>query len=411
MYKQQHILFIGFVWPEPDSSAAGLRTINLIKIFRSLGWKITFASSASDSEFEFDLSSIEVDKKSIELNNSSFDTFVKELNPSIVIFDRFVTEEQFGWRVAEQCPKALRVLDTIDLQFLRRSRQQAVKENREFLNDDLFTDTAKREIASILRCDLSLIISDFEMSVLIENFKINPNILFYLPLIVDQLENPNWKNYEERENFIFIGNFYHEPNWDCVLYLKNKIWKGVRNKLPDTNLLIYGAYPSDKVYSLHNPKEGFCILGRAENSYQVLNIARVCLAPLRYGAGIKGKLLDSMLTGTPSVTTTIGAEAMVDRDLDWNGYITNNPEEFIEKAVELYTNKSTWLNSQENGIKIVNTRFNKNLYIDSFIKKLIHTQENQNFHKKENFIGEILLYHMNSSTKYLAKWIEEKNNK
>jgi hypothetical protein len=82
-------------------------------------------------------------------------------------------EEQFGWRVAENCPKAIRLLDTEDLHCLRTARQKAFKENRAFaLNDLLSEEVAKREIASILRCDLSFIISEFEMTILKEVFKL-----------------------------------------------------------------------------------------------------------------------------------------------------------------------------------------------------------------------------------------------
>lgn len=410
MYKQQHLLIIGFVWAEPNSSAAGLRTLNLILYFKSLGWKITFASAAADSEYEFDLSSIEVDKVSIELNSSSFDSFVKELNPDIVIFDRFVSEEQFGWRVAEQCPKALRILDTIDLHCLRRARHQAVKENRKFELSDLNSDTAKREIASILRSDLSLIISEYELELLKTHFKVDPELLHYLPLIVDPINKEDFKNYDSRKDFMFIGNFIHEPNWDAVLYLKNKIWNGIKKKLPEAKLYIYGAYPSEKVLNLHAPKEGFYIMGRAENTKSVFENARVCLAPVRFGAGIKGKLLDAMISGTPSITTEIGAEGM-NAELNWCGFVENNSEDFIEKAVELYTSKDVWEISQDNGAKIVNTRFSKEIFQNLLLEKINKTLENLETHRRNNFIGEILSHHANLSTKYMSKWIEEKNLK
>ena len=80
----------------------------------------------------------------------------------------FITEEQFGWRVAENCPDAIRLLDTEDLHFLRKARQEVVNKNQEL---NLFSETAKREIASIYRCDVSLIISEFEMQLLQETFK------------------------------------------------------------------------------------------------------------------------------------------------------------------------------------------------------------------------------------------------
>src|SRR4051812_38857142 len=161
-----NILIIGTVWPEPGSSAAGSRLLQLMNLFREQGWRITFACAASDSEFAYDVAELGIEKAKIGLNDPAFDGFVSELKPSLVLFDRFMTEEQYGWRVAESCPDALRVLDTIDLHCLRQARHTALKQGRPFVPDDLVSDIAKREIASILRCDLSLIISDVEMSLL-----------------------------------------------------------------------------------------------------------------------------------------------------------------------------------------------------------------------------------------------------
>jgi len=89
---------------------------------------------------------------------------------------------------------------------------------------------------------------------------------------------------------------------------------------------VYGAYPPPKATQLHNPKQKFYVLGWVESAEHVMKNARICLAPLRFGAGLKGKLLDAMQFGTPSITTEIGAEGMHDK-LAWNGIITNNPEE------------------------------------------------------------------------------------
>ena len=133
MIGNQHVLIIGFVFPEPNSSAAGGRMVQLISIFKQHSFDVTFASPAMDSDFMVDLESLCVAKKTIALNCSSFDVFVKELNPSIVLFDRFMMEEQFGWRVAENCPDALRLLDTEDLHCLRLARQKHSRKIEHFL--------------------------------------------------------------------------------------------------------------------------------------------------------------------------------------------------------------------------------------------------------------------------------------
>ena len=403
----KNLVIIGKVFPEPNSTAAGSRMIQLMDLFLTQNYQITFLSTATISENSFDLSSKNISFQNIVLNDSSFDELIKNLNPEIVIFDRFTTEEQFGWRVSEQVPNAVKILDTEDLHFIRTAREKAFRQNKFLENSDLINDVFKRELASILRCDLSLIISEFEMNLLIEKFKIDENILFYLPLF-GAVKKPE-TSFSERKNFISIGNFLHEPNWQTVLQLK-KLWKNIKNQLPEAEIHIYGAYASEKVCQLHNEKEGFIIKGRAESVETVFNTAKVLLAPIPFGAGIKGKLLESMQFGLPNVTSAVGAEAMHGNH-DWNGFITDNETEFVEKAVLLYQNENLWQKSQENGYKIVENRFKKELFEPHFIHKIQEISENLESHRNQNFLGQILQHHTLQSTKYLSKWIEEKNKK
>ena len=403
----KNLVIIGKVFPEPNSTAAGSRMIQLTDLFLTQNYQITFLSTATISENSFDLSSKNISFQNIVLNDSSFDELIKNLNPDIVVFDRFNTEEQFGWRVSEQVTNAVKILDTEDLHFLRTAREKAFKQNRNLEHLDLINDVFKREIASILRCDLSLIISEFEMNLLIEKFRIDENILFYLPLF-GEVKKPE-TSFSERKNFISIGNFLHEPNWQTVLQLK-KLWKNIKNQLQEAEIHIYGAYASEKVFQLHNEKEGFIIKGRAESVETVFNTAKVLLAPIPFGAGIKGKLLESMQFGLPNVTSAVGAEAM-QGNFDWNGFITDNENEFIEKAVLLYQDENLWQKSQENGYKIVENRFKKELFEPNFIQKIQEISENLESHRNQNFLGQILQHHTLQSTKYLSKWIEEKNKK
>ena len=114
-----NLLIIGFVWPEPNATAAGSRMLQLIDFFQENGFNITFVSTASKTEKSFDFETLNIQTFDIQLNNVSFDALIKEINPEFVLFDRFLTEEQFGWRIAENCPEAIRILDTEDLHFLR----------------------------------------------------------------------------------------------------------------------------------------------------------------------------------------------------------------------------------------------------------------------------------------------------
>jgi O-antigen biosynthesis protein len=407
------ILIIGFVWPEPKSSAAGSRMMQLIEVFQSNNFQITFATPCAKSDNAFDLSSLEINLETILLNDSRFDDFIKNLNPDIVMFDRFMMEEQFGWRVQEQCPNALKVLDTIDLHCLRKGRELALKDQALFDKSYLFNDISKREIASIYRCDLSLIISEEEIEILKNQFKVSEHLLYYLPFLTEVVSmdfKRKLPKFKEREHFITIGNFLHAPNYDAVLLLKNEIWPLIRKKLPQAEIHVYGSYASEKVLQLHNKKEGFIIKGFAENANLVMQNAKVCLAPLRFGAGLKGKLIDAMLNGTPCVMSTIAAEGMFG-GFDPNGFIADDAQQFANQAVELYTDKIFWNGKQKSGFNIMNARYDKQLFISDFIFKLNAILNNLQVHRLDNFTGQMLQHHTAQSTKFMSKWIEEKNKR
>ena len=415
---QKKVLFIGLVWPEPTSSAAGKRILQLVEFFLDKGFEVIFSSAASKSEASFDFSSLAstplshrenaIKESQIELNNQSFNEFIKKLNPDFVVYDRFVSEEQFGWRVSQECPNAIQILDTEDLHFLRSARENAFKKKEEI---NLYNETTIREIASILRCDLSLMISEFEMNLLLNEFHIAAELLYYLPFIENQTQDIRYKtiDFSQRKDFVFIGNFLHEPNWQTVLHLKKNIWPKIKSKLPATKLHVYGAYPSQKVWDLHNEKDGFLVHGKAENAQKVISEARILLAPIPFGAGQKGKFIDAMQAGTPIATNSIGAESMFAEIIP--GITEDDENQFIEKTIELYQNENLWQNAQNNGFEILKNKFDKNLFEEKFIQKIKDLELNLNEIRKRNFIGQILKHNSANALKYMSLWIEGKNSK
>ncbi len=437
MMIQNKVLFIGLVWPEPTSSAAGKRILQLVEFFLNRGNEVVFSSAAAKSQASFCFDDAEqmffnsVKEIPIQLNDSSFNEFLKAYHPDIVVYDRFVSEEQFGWRVVQECPDALQILDTEDLHFLRSAREKAYKKKEEI---DLYNEITIREIASILRCDLSLIISEFEMDLLKNEFHISPSLLHYLPFLenfchseargissmgieisplhsvsVEMTNELKIKPFNERKDFVFIGNFLHEPNWQTVLRLKKKIWPRIKAKLPEAKLNIYGAYPSQKVWDLNNEKEGILIHGKAENALEVISKAIILLAPIPFGAGQKGKFIDAMQAGTPIATTSIGAEGMFDKTIP--GIVEEDENKFVFKTIELYQKEDIWKNAQENGFKILQGQFNKDLFEKAFHQKIIQLQSEIKRHRNRNFIGQILRHNTASALKYMSLWIEAKNSK
>jgi len=406
------LLVIAFVWPEPSSTAAGNRMLQLLHFFLEQKYEVTIASTASESELSLNLSSLGIQKKTIQLNDSSFDEFLANLSPEIVVFDRFLTEEQFGWRVVEHAPKALHILDTEDLHSLRHTREKAFKNNIPFsINLWLTKEITKREIASIYRCDLSLIISTYEMEILTNVLKIDASLLLHLPFLLDKIDKKEveaWSKFEMRQGFICIGNGKHAPNVDAVRWLKKEIWPLIRKELPKAELHVYGSYLPEQLQQMHKPSDGFLVEGWTNDAHKAMSKAKVNLAPLRFGAGIKGKLIDAMQTGTPSITTKIGAEGM-HQDLKWNGTIAENVNDIAQAAIHLYTNKIAWQEAQQNGIQIINALYNRTTHEENFAVIIDNLKNTLEQHRATNFIGSMLVHHTLASTKYMSKWIEEKN--
>lgn len=409
---EKQLLIIAFVWPEPNSTAAGSRMMQLLHYFLENDYQITVASTASTSKLSADLKALAIKTETIQLNCSSFDVFIEKLQPELVLFDRFLTEEQFGWRIAEFAPNTIRILDTEDLHSLRNTREKAFKASIAFTIELwLKNDLTKREIASIYRCDLALIISSYEMHLLQEVVKIPKDLLLHLPFMLDKITKKQfetWPQFEQRKDFICIGNGRHAPNIDAIVWLKKEIWPLIRRTLPQVNLNIYGAYLPEHIKQMHQPKEGFLVHGWAKDKQTVFENARINLAPLRFGAGIKGKLIDAMQFGTASVTTGIGAEGMHE-NLDWNGKIYNDSISFANAAIGLYQNKIEWEACQPKGIAIINTLYNKTKLRQALNSKIKEINNNLPEHRTNNFIGTMLQHQTMASTKYMSKWITEKN--
>lgn len=414
------VLILGTVWPEPTSSAAGLHHWSLIKAFQKAKWKITYVSPSSENPFCQQLRDSGITCHTYLPNDSRFDDFIRQLKPDYAVFDRFILEEQFGWRIKENSPETLRIVDTEDLHFLRRTRHAALKAGThldaifdadlDFLNDD-----SLREIASIYRSDCTLILSQFEMNLLRERFGIPASLLRSFPFCYDPPAGSS--DFEERKNFVMIGNFRHPPNVDATHWLRQELWPKIRQEFekqtfqPLPELHLYGAYPSREIMALHNPKIGFHVKGPTPNQYETLARYRVNLAPLRFGAGIKGKIADGWWCGLPTVTTPIGSEGMQDSsdETAFGGFCCRTQDDFAIKAAELYLNQKLWNEKRSHGLRTLKTLFCSEKNYAQLVQDLEQIRKDLPQLRRKNFIGEMLWHHSHKSTLYFSRWIELKN--
>ena len=340
--KNKSLLVIGHQWPEPDATAAGEHMLWLLKGFLRKGFKITFASAAAPGTYEIDLATLGIERVLIRLNDSSFDRFLGDTDFSHVLFDRFLTEEQFSWRVRDNLPAALLLLDTEDLHSLRHSREEAVRKQHSWSVEDwVQTPLFYRELASMFRSDLNLIISNREVEFLTAHAPFLKDKLVYVPFGMDPLTETAPGSFEQRCDFVFLGNGKHKPNLDAITLLKTEIWPLIRKSIAEARLLVYGAYLPNRVLEMDAPLEGFVIKGWASDLGPVLGNARLQLAPLRFGAGIKGKVLKAAQFNLPTMGTSIGFEGITEGHHS-TSFVADESRHFAEKAIRLYTDRNYW---------------------------------------------------------------------
>jgi hypothetical protein len=321
-------------------------------------------------------------------------------------------EEQFGWRVREHAPEALRVLDTVDLHSLRRERQREITSEHQPSTTTPSDDTL-RELAAIYRSDLSLIISSYEASLLQHRFGVPTSLLEVTGFLYP--EPPPFRGWEERVHLVFIGNGFHAPNIDAIRLLKHTLWKPIRAELaergvPDAELHIYGAYLPQEIMQFDNPRERFRVLGKAGDVYETLQQYRCNLAPLRFGAGLKGKVSDGWMVGTPCVATPIAAEGMT-RGEQFGGIIEEQIDRYPQKVATLYTDKCIWEQGQANGREVLTALFSEARNARAFQERLSALIQNGALLREQNIVGSLLWYSGLRSTEYFSRWIECKNQK
>ncbi len=398
------LLCIGYVWPEPRSSAAGVHTWGILESALAAGWEVHFASAAAESIERGSRSELDargVRTHSILLNDGSFDAWVSKLAPEVVVFDRFVVEEQFGWRVYEQVPGALRVVDSQDLHFLRRQRERlsGARLTWSVPNEDL-----ERELASFWRSDAVIVLSSFERELLVREFGFPAE-----RIIMNRFLYRQWApglDWSARTGFGWIGNFRHPPNADGLRWLLGEIWPLVRKQLPAATLRVWGSYPSKEFSEMCVP--GVEFMGEAASVGEALGSVRVSLAALRFGAGIKGKVSDSWVAGTPVVGSAIAAEGMTELEI-FGGAVADDAREFASAAVELHQDEKAWAVARDRGFAILEAEYSFEFGSRALVEALGVALQARAERRARDWMGAMLWREDRRSGKYFSKWIEEKN--
>ena len=402
------IIYLANRWPSLSQTAAGTRSLQLLHLLQENDYQVTIASFFPTDTFSDELKQLGYECISLRLNDLGLVDYFKSKAYKVAFFDTFLMEEKLGWVIREAIPECINVLDTQDLHFLRRARSKAPSFSTADHKLNLNNSYTYREMASIYRCDLSLIISLPEMKLLQNKFHVNSKSLLYLPFLYDDaLFYESKKNkFSTRSGLILLGNFLHIPNLDQAKFVIQQLSETIGEKLPNCSIKIIGAFPSQHLIDLAKNKKNIELLGYQDDLVAHFAACRMMIAPLRFGAGLKGKLFEAMLHELPFVASEVAAEGILGLN---DQYIATCETEFINKLTAVYLSESNWKKAQKHQHQLLSTHFLKSDFENQLIGKLEEIQKHVQEHRNGLFHQNFFNYHQLQSTKYFSKWIELKN--
>jgi len=246
-----------------------------------------------------------------------------------VFFEFFTTAEQALTRVRVRRPDLLVVVDTVDVHFVRELRALEYSQPSWFAKLRA-KRTKKRELQVYKRADLILTVTEADRTQILR--ELPEARVTVVPLIHEPHDTVPGFHDRRRNSLLFVGGFVHSPNVDAVLFFCREVLPHVKRALPDVEVTIVGDQPPKAIMELG--RDGVVIAGWVPELSSLLDAHRVSIAPLRFGAGMKGKVAEALAAGLPVVTTSIGAEGM-DLIHGETAMIADSAEAFADAVVRL----------------------------------------------------------------------------
>jgi len=346
----KRIVIVDHYAPTFDKDSGSLRMFSLIQIFQEMGFKVLFWPDNREYDKKYTL---ELQRLGVEVffGNITFEQFIIEHGKhlDVVLLSRPYIAKNYIHLVKTHS-NALTIFDTVDLHYLREERKAKL----------LVEQWRSLEFYLANETDATLVVSPTEKDILRgEKFSDKVHIVSN----VHQLQDCN-SNFIDRTGLMFIGGFNHPPNEDGILWFVNSVLPLIKRKLPGIHLTIVGSNPSQELKDLQSAT--IHVTGYVEDVSPYFENARVFVCPLRYGAGVKGKLGQSFSYGLPVVTTTVGAEGM-GLSHGVNALIADKAEDFANNVIDLYTNSNTWQNISKKSREVIEEHFSNHVIKQSLI--------------------------------------------
>ena len=347
--NKKHMLIIDHYVPHYDKDAGSKTMWQYIDLFINKNISLTFVG---DNFFKHQPYVNELEKKGVEIlygpyyynhfdywfrhNGINFD-YIYLLRPHIAI--KYLN-------LVKNYSSAKLFYNSTDFHFLRLEREYKLKNDPDILTE--LERVKEMEFTLFENVDVVLTISDYERKIFNELFP-GKQIEVIPTYIYDSVFPISNQDYEHRDGIMFVGGFNHKPNLDGMTWFLSSIWPIVKNRNPQLKFYIIGSNIPDELRELASGNIEFKNSISEEELNQCYDSAKLVIAPMTYGAGVKGKVIEGIAHGVPVITTTIGAEGIFDADKVLN--IVDSPEKFANNILEIHDNKFLWESMREISIK------------------------------------------------------------
>jgi glycosyltransferase involved in cell wall biosynthesis len=350
--NKPHLLFIHWATPKPDMDSGSVDTYNYMKVFRELGFEVTFFGwffPIHEGRYTEALEAMGIQclyTPNIQNLAEWLQAFGRNL--SMVFIAGVSSASACLAEIKAHVPYAKIFFFTQDLHFLREQRQAQVLNSEEAASRAV--DLKQRELEIIASSDATIVVSPIEEQILAE---LAPKAEVYLIPVFRDIPGRS-ATFSDRRDIVFVGWFRHDPNVDAMIYFLREVWPLVRGKIPGVRLNIVGSDMPPRLAGLVS--EGVVVHGHVADLDDIFGRCRISIAPLRYGAGQKGKVVTSLSYGVPVIATSVAIEGMHLHD-ESVVRVGDTPESFAEAVADVYLHEAEWQRISNSGLAHATAHF------------------------------------------------------
>lgn len=360
------VVMMDAFYPRPDEDSGSLDQVNFIRIFQNLGYDVAFIALLNFGDGP------EVGAKVAALGAhcitasefASVEEYLFLNQERIAIL--FLSRVHFGgaWidRARAFCPKARILFNTVDLHHIREEREAALRGDADSIARA--QETKRLEYGCIMAADASIVVSEHEQTLLAGEL---PSARVAVVPLMREIPRTSFPDWQGRQHLAFVGGFQHQPNIDAVNYFLDEIWPVVQARRPELIFHVIGSHLPDTLKERHAPNVEW--VGYVPEIEPWLDRLRLTVAPLRYGAGAKGKVVSSLLNGVPCVATAVAAEGMglrIGQDI----VSCHNPQEFAEAIIRVHDDADMWNSLSAQGFETISRTYSIE-YAQNCLKSVI----------------------------------------